>query len=342
MRSFFSPYLLKTLKSHFQFSEKKHPLRYRSHPYLIYENTPNLTSIDGRNTNDGLTFRRGITEVKPEKEDGTVRVVCMGESTTYCLDQLDEDTYPSRLQVHLSEKYQNKNIEVVNAGVPGYCSQENIVNFIFKIQPLNPDLIVYYYTYNDLQPRMWQGLTRDFRTYSRPWRETFTFRDYITGQVSYAKMGSQTTSGNGVSYFTRCMEVPHGPNYIDENTSDFFRDNIRSIGFLAKAWGINFMVINPPFYGLDNLDFDPDAADPVQRGMYQHRAVIEELAKKDGFPLLDMLGMMPSPPKNKFEPNEHFVDSVHFSDKGADVFADIASSFIYENSLLALGKVRHD
>lgn len=134
------------------------PLAYRPHPYMLYELNPNWTSSDGKTHHNSLGFRG--REVAPRKRPGCVRIVCMGESTTYCTGIADDrDTYPARLEAHLRALHPNRDIEVVNAGIGGFTSIENLLRFHFHVAPLTPDLVIYYYTHNDFRAGVPCGAT---------------------------------------------------------------------------------------------------------------------------------------------------------------------------------------
>ncbi len=98
---------------------------------------------------NGAGFRG--PEISVPKPPGTFRVACLGGSTTfglYCSS--NETTWPGRLQHLLRETYPDRNIEVVNAGVPGYTLSSSRVNFQERVLPLEPDAIIVYHAPNDL------------------------------------------------------------------------------------------------------------------------------------------------------------------------------------------------
>jgi len=54
--------------------------------------------------------------------DDTLRIVCLGDSTTFGTGSNDDETYPAQLQNILRRRYPGRNVEVINAGIPGYSS----------------------------------------------------------------------------------------------------------------------------------------------------------------------------------------------------------------------------
>ncbi len=78
----------------------------------------------------------------------------VGGSTTYStgVDNY-RHSYP-----YLFEKYIHgkgiDHVEVINAGVGGYDSYRNLINILFRVLPLQPDLLVIYQGFNDIDPRL--------------------------------------------------------------------------------------------------------------------------------------------------------------------------------------------
>jgi hypothetical protein len=81
----------------------------RPHHYLHFELVPGYRSPDGAATHNSYGFRGKEFTIK--KPVGAKRVVCIGESTTYCTGIKDAQTWPERLSEKLGA-------EVINAGVP--------------------------------------------------------------------------------------------------------------------------------------------------------------------------------------------------------------------------------
>ena len=83
------------------------------------------------------------------KPPGTIRVVCLGASTTEGLVP-DNETYPYYLQQELRQQYPGKNIEVINAGHHAYKARDNLAMLEEYVLPLRPDIVIWYEAANDL------------------------------------------------------------------------------------------------------------------------------------------------------------------------------------------------
>ena len=115
-----------------------------------------IPSHDPRNPANRLGFRG--PEIKG-KDANTVRVVCLGGSTTFGLGLYYEDTYPKLLENRLNHLSRNPNFEVINAGMPALVLREITELIRHEIQHLQPDIIILMSIINNLQ-------TPEFNFYS--------------------------------------------------------------------------------------------------------------------------------------------------------------------------------
>lgn len=120
---------------------------FRGLPYVNFGLSPARDDINSRGY-------RG-PEIEVPKPPETYRIVALGGSTTYggYLDSY-ELAYPHQLQQILKTEYNLSDVEVINAGVPAYASWESAVNFMFRVQDLEPNLIILYHGINDLNARL--------------------------------------------------------------------------------------------------------------------------------------------------------------------------------------------
>src|SRR5690606_1422490 len=82
----------------------------------------------------------------------------------------DATTWPARLGVHLSQRYPERRIEVINAGTSGYSTFESIVNLAFRVSQLEPDLVIVYHSINDMRCLLYPNPQPD----NTHWRAVWT------------------------------------------------------------------------------------------------------------------------------------------------------------------------
>ena len=104
-------------------------------------------------------------EVSSEKQEGTTRLMVVGASTTFDTQVSGDDrTWPARLGYWLTELAPNQQVEIINAGVPGYGVINNVIRLQTELHRLSPDVVLLYQAHNDIS-----CLLRDDRL---PGRET--------------------------------------------------------------------------------------------------------------------------------------------------------------------------
>jgi lysophospholipase L1-like esterase len=105
------------------------------------------------------------TEHSIEKEEGSYRIVVLGDSIAAGLHVLNyEDTFPWLLQAYLRER--DVEADVINFGVSGYNTDQEIETLRTKGVDFDPDLVLLAYCLNDHQ-RVSSGILRVLRETQR-------------------------------------------------------------------------------------------------------------------------------------------------------------------------------
>ncbi len=91
---------------------------------------------------------RGPEPVLP-KPPHLLRVVCLGDETTFAAEVSARETYSAQLQQMLSDEMRTE-VEVINAGVPGNCPRQAALQLRHRILALQPDLIVLHFDMSDV------------------------------------------------------------------------------------------------------------------------------------------------------------------------------------------------
>jgi len=77
--------------------------------------------------------------------EGSLRILCLGDSITFGLGLLEEETFPSRLQEALSSRGE---VVVVNGGGPGWSALQGF-GLLARLRSWNPDIVVFWFGMND-------------------------------------------------------------------------------------------------------------------------------------------------------------------------------------------------
>jgi len=94
-----------------------------------------------------------------QKEPGVYRILVLGDSFTAGLQVPQEQTFPSLLEARLRQQYPQAAIEVINAGVIGYGTDNELAYFTNEGYKYRPDLVVLaLFTGNDITDNIWYSL----------------------------------------------------------------------------------------------------------------------------------------------------------------------------------------
>ena len=91
---------------------------------------------------------RGAEPIVP-KAPGTLRVLCLGDDSTFASHVAESETFVARLQDMLSQQ-RGQPVEVFNAGVPDYCPLLSYLQLRHRLLGLAPDLIVLCFDMSDI------------------------------------------------------------------------------------------------------------------------------------------------------------------------------------------------
>jgi hypothetical protein len=103
---------------------------------MVSTETPQFVQINSRGFRD--------VEHNYQKPAGTVRIAVLGNSWTEALQVPFENTYTSVLQTKLSQAqcFPGKRVEVLNFGVAGYSTAQELLLLQQKVWSYQPDLVV--------------------------------------------------------------------------------------------------------------------------------------------------------------------------------------------------------
>jgi lysophospholipase L1-like esterase len=276
---------------------------------------------------NNLGFRRN-GDLSYAKPAGTFRIVALGGSSTFSYEVSDEHTWTAILEEKLRSFYGDEEIEVINAGVPGYSVFDSKVNYLYRIRPMFPDVVLVYHTWNDM--KLFGALERDsvigkgfhresatkqfLRKFQLAWRLRNVYHQYIVPRQRENRYGD---SGSGETAIA-----------IDGPAHRWERKNFEDFALLLSADGVlPVFVSQATLLSTDNLD-DPDvransyteyAGLPIEQVFAQWQSVseiIQDVADQNNLQFVDAFRLCPS----NFD---HFFDHVHLTETGNRAVAEI-------------------
>ncbi|UCG69902.1 MAG: SGNH/GDSL hydrolase family protein [Thermoplasmata archaeon] len=266
-------------------------------------------------------FRGG--EVSIEKPDNTLRVICLGGSTTY--DTVtDGRTWPEKLEAILQKKHPTKKVQVFNFGMNAASLPFNIVQFALLGVHFKPDLVILYAGHNDL----WAGIgLKDFRPdYSHSLRHWDDSRVSAQHYIPRWAMKSAFVTAlvvafdrkRGIEYdlVRQILRFSRSEDPLEGSWA--FQNGIITLQGIAEVHGARLLVITP-HWGFRKNDIQKKFVDQIK-----------ETANNAGIPLLDAYSQFP------VGDSSLQIDDVHFSDKGGTLFAQMIADAIEIQQLLVL------
>ncbi len=300
-------------------------------PRPNYERHGNSSSV----RINSLGFRGDdITLAKPP---GTVRIVCVGASTTFCTGvSSNEAAWPRLLEKEISQKYPNTKWQVVNAGVPGYCMSQSLINLKRRVLPLDPDLVIFYEAHNQLandtrELARERGVIQPDEDRTSPAVEFLSRYSLLFSlchknlRIVSAKSDSHQSKLNGlppelpqkyveaIGDMHRLLKEQNVPLVVSAFLVKYRRDQERSVQLANADVAAYYM----PWMSMDDLLDGIDAYNKALVG-YAHA---------HGVPVVEDTTSVP--PDNK-----HFIDCVHFADAGSALMADRIFTFLQAKGIL--------
>jgi len=315
-------------------------------PMLVYDRDADLYvpkpgyEVKGAKINikiNSLGFRGD--EFVRQKPPGTVRVACLGASTTFCAEvSSNAATWPARLQEKLRQAYPGVNIEVVNAAVGGYVAEDNLKNLQHRVLPLEPDLVIYYEANNEivhdtqlLAAR--DGLIRADGARQSPFVATMS-KYSLTFDLAYKNLAIAARSRAAADGQKVLDRVPRDlpdrfVGVLDRMHSDLAA---KDVPFLLSTFIVKYrrdqdratQVRNADvaFYYMPWMSIDGmlDAMDVYNQAIldYGARAHVPVVDDRDAIP----------------PDADHFSDCMHLLDPGAEAMADRFARYILDAQVL--------
>lgn len=304
------------------------------HNQLRHALIPNVTYFDRVKINS-LGFRG--PEFSIQKPPNTIRIVCLGGSTTFdTYVSSNDQMWTQKLETFLKERYFDANIEVINAGVVGYKVIDTLINLQTRILPLQPDIIVLYHAHNDINGNLntflptknsprpgWVnsegGLKGFLRENSLLYQKSSLFLRYAQASSRGERgLRNQAISEAGLRNFERNLSLiafsctENNIKLIMPQVITGFRAEMTNEEQLANAkWALLFcwhLTLNG-----------------IYDAYIRYNEAIEKVAHESGAVFVESTKEIPGG-------SEYFADGIHFTDKGAHRFAEIIGARILDNT----------
>ncbi len=263
------------------------------------------------------------------------------------------NAYPGYLELELRRRGQG-DVRVVNAGAEGYTTWESLLNFQLRCLDLDPDLVLVYHGFNDIHARLvwppgaYRGDNSANISHSSGWYQPLPLHLRSTALrillvalgrarsptdlvLTFATMEpttkfwdykAQLHKGRYPSGFFRQHSVAE---LLEQNGPVYFRRNIENIVVTARQHGVQPVLMTLAFSDADptNVLNTPE----YNAALREHNAVVREIARDLGTPLIDLAREFPERP-------DVFIDTVHMTSEGGRIRAGLIADSLAAADLL--------
>lgn len=328
------------------------PSQFPPHLRLTIEAEEGLPGIVGKNvfTTNNMGFRgEDLANPKPQ---GEFRIFLVGGSTAECLSVDDSQAINTVLQNELTRSIPaGQTVKVYTAAKSGDRSYDHIAMIVHRLVHLEPDMIVVFAGFNDLNASMKNA---DYLHYRNNGNES-----KLAGRTLAMMLVTEFELGRRVHYLMKSLvgktdrqvfeEIPVKTDYkekvkvrlsvpvsdeLPRTNPAAYRLNLSTIEGVARAHGIQLLFMTQPSSW--NSQIDPSIRnwhwmtyragttyreDSMDAALTMVNNVTREVSTERGVPLLDLAKTIP-------KSTEFFIDDVHFNVKGAQEIGTQLASFI--------------
>jgi lysophospholipase L1-like esterase len=274
-------------------------------------------------------------EFDEPRAPGVARIVALGDSCTFG-QGAGPETYPALLSLRLNNGIDQRAYQVINAGIEGLNSELALRRLVSKVVPLRPDIITVYLGWNDLMKfdPMGQverpGLGIVARAMDRLWlikgmRKLVFY--YIRPRLSSPATGPASRTG----VFSKYRPA-------------VFENNLRSIIRVARESGSKLLLLTLPTVVSEDMTLDElrraNVVFPYYPSAYAvgdyvdlidaYNDAIRTVAETEGVFLVDLAKELDGRPDRR----QLFFDTMHPSQRGREIIADILARELHEIGLL--------
>jgi lysophospholipase L1-like esterase len=274
-------------------------------------------------------------ELTPEKEEGTFRILCLGDSVTFGYGTENDKTYVKVLESILREGHPDCRFETINAGIGGFTTLQELLFLKMVGLGFDPDLVTVGFVLNDVtdmsnvELRIERAKKMESREKSAGVNQAAiclpNIRDIIYGMVSRTSIFVLFTRLMGdfkkwqEARGVRHLVAARSPTPEIEGNWRKIENDLREIADLAGRKEFEVLLVILPFR------FQVEEDDPMR--IPQNRII--KFCDEIGLPVLDLL-----PRFRERRGDDLFLDTNHPSVTGHRLIAESIYEHLVEEGLV--------
>lgn len=219
---------------------------------LYYELIPNVEDYRFKNTTISINSQ-GLRdyEYPLEKPDDVYRIASLGDSIAFGWGVNIEDSYAKKLEEKLKVRSDYK-FEVLDFGVPGYYSDQELNQLKQKVLAYDPDMVILMYVFNDAEVAPRYSLDKKVFFYRKTVQYlkyksyTFSFLFYNYAKIRQLFQEKETTEGDYAEYLEKL--------FSDDNPGwNISKNSLLEIKKITDENDIDFVMFIYPSIESDHL-----------------------------------------------------------------------------------------
>lgn len=300
------------------------------------------------------------------KGNTTFRILCLGGSTTFCINLPRKERYPNILQAILQKHYSLIKIEVLNAGKDWYTTKHALINYATYYRYWKPDLIIVLQGINDLyrsfSPPRWA-----IGEYNDQWSHFYgpsiqgaksepppTFEQYLYAHFLQKIINAWYPSFKFKSWFVSRTKTKHLAAEVDYPLERYvsikmFERHLRAIVKYAKSDNTDVLLVSEPSLYEENMEQEEKGAlwfgkefcgrrvnaeqmeypsyKSLNNAMRMFNQTVKSVASSEDIIFVDAAKRMPHNLQN-------FVDDCHYTKSGVELLAQLISEEIIDSEIV--------
>lgn len=263
-------------------------------------------------------------EIAVPKPPGTVRVAFLGASTTWCAEVSGNDrTWPYLVTAQLNRAFPGTHFDYVNAGVPGYTMESILTNYVHRVAPLQPDIVVFYEAANNLSGELRhlaaeQGIIRSEKLQFGSWPGRYSLLWNLVEKNLQVLAAQRLAESN-----TQRLEFD--PRSLGADYKKLLTQIVRAAQQQARLVAVATFSIQPRRDQAPERQLQASSSalfympslrpDQIIAAYDRYNEIARGVTRESGALLIDGENDIPGDPA-------HFADSVHFNDAGSASMAN--------------------
>ncbi len=329
------------------------------HPFL--QSKLSKTQIDHINS---MGFRS--EEIERKKNKNTFRIVVLGGSTVLNREVRYKSNALFLLEERLQKKYPDKIIEIINAGKDWYTTEHSLIQYLFLLQDLDPNMVIMWHGINDLYasctPSEFNyGIFKSDYSHLFGAISKMSFSYFSIPPIFSIKLVSVDLLGKSlvnVLYSDITQKIRHemlvkeAREFVSSNNNKkvpfpsliSYERNLRTTILFMRTENVAVLIGNQPSLYKKNPTVNESVILPFPEmgctykgkkfslstflyGLRKFNLVTRSVAESENIDFIDLDAGIPKQAK-------YFVDSVHFSEIGNRKLAELLYAHILQKGII--------